>query len=80
MRTQKNPPQKQIKTEKQGERRRERYNEENQHFLSWKHDPNVWKSSAGIYALKTSGREEGGIMADWLSLWDHNDDKESIRV
>lgn len=53
---------------------------QNQHFLSWKLDPNVCKSSAGIYALKTSGREEGGIMAVLLSLWDHNDDKESITV
>lgn len=41
----------------------------------------MWKSSAGIYALKTSGEEEqGGITAPSLSLRDHNDDKESITV
>ena len=53
-----------------------------QHFPSppWKLYPNMWKSSAGIYALKTSGKEELGGLRLPHSLWDHNDDKESITV
>lgn len=72
----------------------ERYKEQStvqtlSHFpsLPWKLCPNMWKSSFEIYALKTSGKEEGagwgwggGIMAHLLSLWDHNDDKESVTL
>lgn len=42
--------------------------------------PNMWKSSAGIYALKTSGEEEEGGLRLSVSLRDHNDDKESFTV
>lgn len=34
------------------------YQHNNNLFLPWKLDPNAWKSSAGIHALKTSGEEE----------------------
>lgn len=47
------------------ERTNERTHASTHLFLQWKLDPNAWKSSAGIHALKTSGEEEQG---DYVSL------------
>lgn len=49
-----------AKMEESKERTKHGANTEHFHSLPWKLYPNMWKSSAGIYALKTSGKEEEG--------------------